>query len=130
MALVTFQDLPNTTTPLNASNLNNNFNEVGADSGWVTLNSVIKYRKVGQWVCVVGNSAAAVTLTPGSYTVVGTLPEGYRPSIVTGFTAHYQGGSVSGQSNYIDNSGKIQMFIPSSSSPYLNYWQFTVTYPV
>ncbi len=28
MALITFQDLPNTTTPLNASNLNNNFNEL------------------------------------------------------------------------------------------------------
>ena len=26
MALITFQDLPNTTTPLNATNLNNNFN--------------------------------------------------------------------------------------------------------
>lgn len=28
MALVTFQDLPSTSTPLNAANLNNNFNEV------------------------------------------------------------------------------------------------------
>jgi len=28
MALVTFQDLPSTSTPINASNLNNNFNEV------------------------------------------------------------------------------------------------------
>ena len=28
MALITFQDLPSTSTPLNATNLNNNFNEL------------------------------------------------------------------------------------------------------
>lgn len=34
MALIEFKDLPNTTTPINAQNLNNNFNEVssGIDS--------------------------------------------------------------------------------------------------
>lgn len=32
MALVTFQDLPSTSTPLNAENLNNNFNELNSKS--------------------------------------------------------------------------------------------------
>lgn len=32
MALVTFQDLPSTSTPLNAANLNNNFNELNSKS--------------------------------------------------------------------------------------------------
>lgn len=31
MALIEFKDLPDTTTPLNASNLNNNFNVVGKE---------------------------------------------------------------------------------------------------
>jgi len=40
MSLVTFQDLPNTTTPLNASNLNNNFNELN-NSRNISSNEVV-----------------------------------------------------------------------------------------
>lgn len=37
MALITFEDLPSTNTPLNASNLNNNFEELEEKSEWKTL---------------------------------------------------------------------------------------------
>lgn len=45
MALIEFQDLPNTTTPLTASNLNNNFEECNniIESGSNTNGSYIKF---------------------------------------------------------------------------------------
>lgn len=45
MALVTFQDLPSTTTPINSSNLNNNFTECNniVASGSNANGSYIKY---------------------------------------------------------------------------------------
>ena len=42
MALVVFEDLPSTNTPLNAQNLNNNFSELEAEIGSITGNKVIQ----------------------------------------------------------------------------------------
>lgn len=46
MAMITFEDLPSTNTPLNAANLNNNFNELnnilssGSESGRVKIGNI------------------------------------------------------------------------------------------
>ena len=45
MSLITFQDLPNTTTPINANNLNNNFNELN-NSRIFSTNETL----VGIWI--------------------------------------------------------------------------------
>lgn len=43
MALIEFKDLPNTDTPINAENLNHNFNEVKVESGSNENGHWIKY---------------------------------------------------------------------------------------
>lgn len=45
MALIEFKDLPNTSTPLNAENLNNNFNELNRANTYSTDEQVI-----GSWL--------------------------------------------------------------------------------
>ena len=48
MALITFENLPSTNTPINAENLNNNFNEL--DSGISALDTKIDtYNQVTLW---------------------------------------------------------------------------------
>ena len=106
MALVTFQDLPSTSTSLNATNLNNNFNWVMNGGGWITLPLATgieqyssddkykcQYRKIGNQVfvrgCVKGASANNTTLA--------TLPTGYRPSTTARYVNGYnpiKGGTI------------------------------------
>lgn len=126
--MIEFKDLPNTSTPINAENLNNNFNEVGKDSGWTSLNDVIKYRKLGKVVYIIGNSGGNVTIGNGEYTDVGILPENCRPTLTVPFVAHYVGGNQVGQSNYITPDGAIKMYLPENVTQY--YWQFSVCYPI
>lgn len=91
MALIEFKDLPDTSTPLNASNLNNNFNECyQADSGWIDMQlknswatytqnyQKAQYRKIGNQVFIRGliNGGSANTDFV-------QLPTGYRPSLIT-----------------------------------------------
>lgn len=128
MALIEFKNLPDTTTPINAQNLNNNFNECGADTGWITLNSVIKYRKIGKIVYIAGLSQNNVTVGGDVYITIGTLPTNFKPSNRVDFTVHYIGGIHNGQSNYIDTNGDIKMYLPLNDSA--EYWGFSVSFPI
>lgn len=68
MALVTFEDLPSTNTPINASNLNNNFNELKTQSIYSTnetpigiwINGETLYRKTIDCGALVANSTKTV----------------------------------------------------------------------
>ena len=70
MALVTFQDLPSTSTPINATNLNNNFTECNniVDSGSSANGYYIKYSD-GTMIC----SATKKTTSLGIVNANGSL---------------------------------------------------------
>lgn len=95
------------------------------DTGWITLNQNIKYRKVGNMVTIVGN-ANNTQFGNGAYTTIGTLPEGFRPSIQIPFTYHGQGGNPPGMSAFIYPYGNIDIY----SSTLQSIFKFTVSYPV
>lgn len=96
------------------------------DTGWVSLNDVVKYKRIGDVVSVVGNSNGEVNLTSGSYITVGTLPENVRPPIQTKFEYTLQGGLQEGRAAYILPTGEIRLYF--SSGPGISYWGFTITY--
>lgn len=72
MSLITFQDLPSTTTPINSTNLNNNFDELqnGIDAIRITNYT----QKNGSNTNVTSGevtSINSITLTPGIWLVIG-----------------------------------------------------------
>ena len=93
MALIEFKDLPDTTTPLNASNLNNNFNECyKEDTGWQNIEYLntyssynanaynpLQYRKIGNQVFIRGMITSSTTGAVGWYATAGALPSSARP---------------------------------------------------
>jgi hypothetical protein len=97
------------------------------DTGWVTLNDAIRYRKKNGFVIVTGQSSGAVMLSHGVYNVVGTLPTGMRPDFNMPFVFHCIGGAMPSQSAYISYDGKIQLYSAESNR---DYWMFSVMYPV
>ena len=98
------------------------------DTGWVTLNSVIKYRRVGKTVFIWGESSGVTSLASGSYTSVGTLPAGFRPSLSMPFTWNALGGDVWTQTSYVTSGGSIEMYHKEGVAE--SYWRFSVAFPV
>lgn len=97
------------------------------NTGWKTLNSFTKYRRKNGHVTVAVWCDGKKTLTQNDYTVVGTLPVGYRPGVKTALVYHTIGGVVAQQSGYIDTNGDICVYTNSEGR---SYWAFTVTYPI
>lgn len=78
-----------------------------SDTGWISLNNNIAYRKISKkYVCVRGT---ALTTEQNKWTNVGTLPSGYRPTNATVYTA---GGCGSYSKTFmavrIDTTGDIR----------------------
>lgn len=97
------------------------------DTGWINLNSAIKYRKINGIVYVNVLSSANIKLEQNKYTVVGTLPVGFRPNTKMQFVFHTVGSEMLGCSAYIDESGNIALY------PYnriAEYWGFSTSFPV
>ena len=115
MARTNWQNLPNTTTPLNAANLKADYDDLVEGSGWITLPLATgieqyanasryrcQYRKIGNQVFVVG----CIKGVTANNTTIATLPTGYRPSE----TARYVTGGNSVKGNAIlsyDTAGNI-----------------------
>lgn len=97
------------------------------DTGWVQLSLYVKYRKKNGFITVVGTSHGGLSLTANAYTTVATLPENLRPSFDFPFVFHCVGGTLSAQSAYITPSGNINLYVINSG---MNYWMFSVTYPL
>lgn len=97
------------------------------DTGWVSLNSYVKYRKKNGFVIVVGTSQGGLALTGNAYTTIGTLPANIKPPIEIPFVFHCVGGSISAQSAYITAAGNIQLYVTDNGR---NYWMFSVMYPL
>lgn len=128
MALIEFKDLPDTTTPLNASNLNNNFNECyKADTGWQNISYIntyssydstgtnynpLQYRKIGNQVFIRGMIESTTTNPIGYYAAAGVLPSSARPSKGVYFVVISAGGQIS---TNVEPNGEIRVFNTSTS---------------
>ncbi len=99
----------------------------GSDTGWVDLSNVVKYRCKNGYVTVMGGSYGDVSLKPGEYTVLGTLPEAYRPTHQVAIVYHTTGGNPLPQSGYVFTDGTVKLYIDQVTT---NYWAFSVTYPL
>jgi hypothetical protein len=97
-----------------------------SDTGWVNLNSVVKYRYKNGYVTVAGASYSDVTLSPGEYTHVGTLPSGYRPAFQIPIAFHTLGGDPTAQSGFVGSDGIVDLYTGVTTG----YWAFSVTYPI
>lgn len=97
------------------------------DTGWikVTENYNVYYRKKNGFVTVRG-SAAGVSVSQ-SGTLVGILPEGFRP---IGYDCDNACSALGGSSELLvrvqSTSGKVFIF----SNPASQYWSFCITFPV
>ena len=98
-----------------------------SDTGWISLNKIIKYRVKNGFVFVACQSSGDVTLTKGSYTTVGALPQELKPGITIPFTFHCMGSSTFGPSAYIADDGRIQIYVTADN---IQYWMFSVMYPL
>ena len=97
------------------------------DEKWIALNAFTNYRRKHGFVTVSAHSKGNVTLTQDAYTVIGTLPVGYRPSVTIPIVYHAQGGSIETQAGFVNPSGTIELYTELTGK---NYWAFTVTYPI
>jgi hypothetical protein len=99
----------------------------GSDTGWVDLSNVVKYRYKNGYVTLVGGSYGDVSLKPGEYTVVGTLPEAYCPTYQVAIVYHTTGGTPLPQSGFVFTDGTVKLYVDQVTT---NYWAFAVTYPL
>ena len=98
-----------------------------SDTGWITLNSTYptSYRKKNGFVTVVMRLSGGAT--PADGTLLGTLPEEYRPGIqITSATHNLRGAFM------VSDDGKVTISKNSviQSVELNNYMGVTVTYPV
>lgn len=108
--------------------LNKNF----YDSGWMDLNNAVKYRKKNGFVTIRADGNGDNKVTIGNInnpTNIGTLPEGFRPSIrIIGIGTPKDATGYEVQFNIEDTGDILAMYLSSSKTSY--YWSFTATYPV
>lgn len=97
------------------------------ETGWIELNSFTKYRRKQGFVTVSAYCDGDLTLTQNAYTVIGTLPVGYRPSTKIPIVYNTIGGSMDTQAGSINDEGKIELYTETAGK---NYWAFSVTYPI
>ena len=108
--------------------LNDRLVQTETDSGWITLNNRIQYRKVGKVVTVKGLSAGAIIVGNNVYTVVGQMPEGYRPAMDMMFEWSGYGGNYTSKSAWAWANGNIGLYLPTGQQT--GYWGFVLTYLV
>lgn len=101
---------------------------VSRDNDWITLNQFIKYKKTGNIVTVTGTSSGVFGFGGSDkYSIVGTLPPKYCPSINIPFVFHSMGGTSFNKSALIEHNGDIKLY---DRSNYVNYWGFCISYPI
>lgn len=97
------------------------------DSGWISLNSYIKYRKVNSIVYVVCDNNGFETIpADSSYHTIGTLPANYRPSVVIPFASHVYAVATKSIIGRVETNGIISIYTNVS----IDYFGFFVAFPV
>ena len=99
----------------------------GTDTGWVSINSYVRYRCTFGHVTVVGTSYANLQLVKDDYLTVGEIPPQYRPTTRIPIVYHLVGGAPVGQSGFIEPDGRIMLYTTATDT---FFWSFTVTYPL
>lgn len=92
--------------------------ELSEDSGWNTLSGYTKYRKIGSVVTLGVNILDDFN---AGYNTIGTLPEGYRPSItIYGFVGYESANTVwTLELLRIGTDGTVKVYTPALSSIHL-----------
>ena len=138
MALITFQDLPNTTTPLNASNLNNNFTECNniVESGSNANGNYIKFSD-GTMICrtivslgqqtftAYGSSAPALYVVSGGSNYTWTFPQEFYDTNVTVSAILASSGYTNTSMGWANNTKCIIYF--SSNYSFTSYLTLHIT---
>ena len=119
--------IDNTNKKIHTKNDNGVYEEFTEDTGWLSLNKYISYRKKNG-VVYIRAEAYDFEVGNGSYTTVGTLPKGFRPVTVTMFAWTGISGDVKNQSARITNEGVIGLYLPSGQG--VTSWAFMISYPV
>ncbi len=132
MQKINFQNLPNTTTPVNATNLNQmqtNIENEFTGTSWLGTgmnNSFTYYKKRSGWCIVKFTCFGSATLSSTELTL-GTLPVGYRPSDTIYFMFNGISGDVSTFYGRVNTSGDIVVGTGSGST---TYFAGSVVFPV
>lgn len=124
-----WENLPNTSTPINTSNLNKIENELeflDGNSSWVSLGNTVYYKKVGNVITVRGYSNGDVALTAGDYKTIATLPQEARPSITLAFPWTLVGVRGAHIGRIKAEDGAIELYSDEANI----YWAFTITYVI
>nr|DAH97559.1 MAG TPA: receptor binding protein [Caudoviricetes sp.] len=126
---LTINDKKGTNTTYDvASQITSLRDSVSRDAKWIKLNNIISYRKCGNMVTVIGASSGDFGFgNKDEYSIAGTLPSKYRPSMEVPFVFHAMGGTSYNKSAKIETNGQIKLY---DRGAYVNYWGFCVTYPI
>lgn len=128
MALVEFQNLPSTSTPLNASNLNNNFNECGKEYTYSTSiinGGNIYFHRKGRIVEVWYNGDIS-SAPAGSFDILNSFPSEYRPGDSKRISVHR---SVPYDVEiFFNTDGTITAYNYSSAITTASNFQFSIMY--
>ena len=90
MALITFEDLPNTSTPANASNLNNNFGELNTKINNINTYTTFSASRnnnnptAGSWSKVYNNIQTSSSIPAGTYLILASYSFSTGSSVVAG----------------------------------------------
>lgn len=100
-----------------------------AATSWTNITNsgtaVCWYWKKNGVVFIRGYSSASKNLTANTYTTVGLVPYGYRPTNAMYFTANTIAGSGKIE-GVVESDGYVKLY-PSYTT---SYWGFTVSYPI
>lgn len=75
------------------------------DTGWLTLNSDVKYRKIGNTAYVFISSESS---SEGTWTSIGTLPVGYRPALNSFYANVISDNTIGNMNISINTAGNVR----------------------
>ena len=96
------------------------------NEGWMNVyNNYCQAKRRGKVVTVVGYSAGGgITLTAGDYKSIATLPQQFRPTHATYFSAPANGGTAQIFGTIEASTGTVKLYSNAATS----YWAYCVTY--
>ena len=97
------------------------------DTQWHQVNAYLNYKCVFKNVTIYGSSAGDVTLAASSWTNIGTLPAGYRPTQEVYFMAILRG-TNSPAYGKVQADGIVSIYNGTTSAQ--SYWVYSGTFPL
>lgn len=97
---------------------------LASDSGWLTLVTGVKYRKVGK-ICYVNIEGYTATQTSGTE-AIGVLPTGYRPAVNVNIQWCARKGSSTLTAGWLTSGGTINYTAVSASGSVAGFISFPV----